>query len=94
MKSLFAKLLGLSKSLLEFYLPILKDMVASGVSALLPLALEIVRELATSDKSNAQKREAAVNQLKRAALDQGIFAAENLIRLTVESAVAKMKEEE
>jgi hypothetical protein len=94
MKLFFAKLLGLSKSLLDFYLPILKEILSSGVALLLPIALDIVRDLAVSNKTNVQKREAAVRELKEIAIEQGILATENLIRLTVESAVAKMKAED
>ena len=65
-----------------------------SVSALLPLALDIVRELANTSKTGAQKREAAVKSLTQAAIRNGIEASESLIRFTVESAVQRMKVED
>lgn len=94
MKALIAKLTGISTALLNFYLPILKQLLASGIAALLPYALEIVRSLAEVDKTGAQKREAAVKKLSMAASELGINATESLIRLTIESAVQKLKLEE
>jgi vacuolar-type H+-ATPase subunit D/Vma8 len=94
MKALIAKLTGISTALLNFYLPILKQLLASGMAALLPYALEIVRSLAEVDKTGAQKREAAVKKLSMAASELGITATESLIRLTVESAVQKLKLED
>lgn len=94
MKTLFAKLSGISTALLNFYLPILKQLFASGLAAMLPIALEIVRSLADTDKTGSQKREAAVKKLTMAASELGINATESLIRLTIESAVQKLKLDE
>lgn len=94
MKTLFAKIVGISTALLNFYLPILKQLFASGMAVLLPIALEIVRSLADTDKTGAQKREAAVRKLTTAASELGIAATESLVRLTIESAVQKLKLEE
>jgi len=94
MKSFLAKLAGIPSIIWNFYAPILKHLIAEGVASLLPLALDIVRELATSDKTGAQKREAAVKKLTSAAIRNGIDATESLIRFTVESAVQKIKSEE
>jgi hypothetical protein len=94
MKTLLAKIYGISTALLNFYLPILKQLFASGVASLLPFALEVVRSLAETDKTGAQKREAAVRKLTSAASELGIVATESLIRLTIESAVQKLKLEE
>ena len=91
MKNLLAKLLGLPASILNFYAPLFRQLVVSGASALLPLALEIVRSLSETDKSSTQKRTQAVKSLREAALLQGIQASESLIRLTVESAVQRIK---
>ena len=91
MKNLLAKLLGLPASILSFYAPLFRQLVVTGTSALLPLALEIVSSLAESNKTGAQKRTEAVNSLKKAALAQGITATESLIRFTVESAVQRIK---
>jgi len=94
MKSFFAYILGIPAKIWNFYAPILKVLVADAVSALLPLALEIVRELADTSKTGAQKREAAVKKLTQASILQGIDASESLIRFTVESAVQRMKIED
>lgn len=94
MKSFFAKLAGLPSLIWNFYAPILKQIIADGAAALLPLALDIVRDLADTSKTGAQKREAAVKKLTTAALRNGIDASESLIRFTVESAVQKIKSEQ
>ena len=94
MKTILAKLTGLTTALLNFYLPILRQLVSSGLAALLPIALEIVRSLADVDKTGAQKRELAVKRLTTAAVELGVSASESLIRLTVESAVQKLKLEQ
>lgn len=93
MKSLLAKLAGIPSLIWNFYAPILKQIIADGASALLPLALDIVRELADSSKTGSQKREAAVKKLTSAAVRNGIDASESLIRFTIESAVQKLKDE-
>jgi hypothetical protein len=91
MKNLFAKLMGISSSLLNFYLPIFRELVTSGIAALLPIALEVVANLAKTDKSGAEKRSEAINTLREAAIARGINASESLLRYTVESAVQKLK---
>ena len=91
MKTLLAKLLGLTQAVLAFYLPVLKAIVASGMAALLPVALDIVRSLASADITSGEKRDLALNRLREAAINQGIEASESLLRYTVESAVQKLK---
>ena len=91
MKNLIAKILGVPASLWNFYGPLLRELVITGASALLPIALEIVRNLAQTDKTGAEKRSEAIASLKAAALRQGISASESLLRFTVESAVQRMK---
>lgn len=91
MKTLLAKLLGISQSVWNFYVPLLRQLVITGTSALLPLALEIVRSLAQSDKSGTQKRAEAIESLRVAAMTQGIQVTESLIRFTVESAVQRIR---
>lgn len=94
MKSFLAKLAGIPSIIWNFYAPILKQLIADGVASLLPLALDIVRDLADTDKTGSQKREAAVKALTKAAVRNGIDASESLIRFTIESAVQKLKNEE
>jgi hypothetical protein len=91
MKTLLAKLTGISSSVWNFYLPLLKSLFADATVALLPIALSIVRELAQSGKGSDFKRHAAVEQLTQAAKDRGIDAAESLIRFTIESAVQRTR---
>lgn len=93
MKNLLAKLLGVPAAIWNFYSPLLRELVVTGVSALLPIALEIVRNLATTDKSGSQKRNEAIDALKAAAVRHGISASESLIRFTIESAVQRIKTE-
>jgi hypothetical protein len=94
MKTLLSKLLGLTSSVVAFYLPILKELISSSVEDLLPLALEIVSSLADSKRTGTQKRDFAVKRLTKAASDAGISVSESLIRFTVESAVQKLKTQE
>ncbi|MFZ4775139.1 MAG: phage holin, LLH family [Terrimicrobiaceae bacterium] len=94
MKTLLAKLLGISSAILNFYGPLLRQLMASGLSALLPVAVDIVRSLATNGTTGAEKREAAVRQLQQVAIEQGLNAAESALRFTVESAYSKFKLEE
>ena len=91
MTKLLAKLLGLTNAVLAFYLPVLKAIAASGMAALLPVALDIVRSLASADITSGEKRDLALNRLREAAINQGIEASESLLRYTVESAVQKLK---
>lgn len=91
MKTILAKIIVVSTSLLNFYLPILKQLFTTGMATLLPIALEIVRSLADTDKTGSQKREVAVRKLTSAASELGISATESLVRLTIESAVQNLK---
>ena len=91
MKNIIAKILGISTSVWNFYAPLLKALFVTGASAMLPIALEVVRNLAQTDKSGAEKREEAVGVLKQAAVRQGLSVTESIIRFTVESAVQRMR---
>jgi hypothetical protein len=91
MKAFFAKILGITQSIWNFYGPLLRQLAITGTGILLPIALEIVRSLATTDKSGAEKREEAVSALKNASIKQGVEATESLIRFTIESAVQRMR---
>jgi hypothetical protein len=91
MKSLVAKILGISNSIWNFYGPLLRQLVANGTGVLLPIALDIVRSLASSNRTGGQKREEAVKALKAAAVGHGVSASESLIRWTIESAVQRMR---
>jgi hypothetical protein len=94
MKNILAKLLGVPAAIWNFYAPLLRELTVTGVSVLLPVALDIVRNLATSEKTGAEKRIEAIDSLKAVAVRQGLSASESLIRFTVESAVQRLKMEE
>lgn len=94
MKSFFAKIWGITSSVFNFYLPILREIVSTSAATLLPIALEIVQSLAETKKTGAQKREAAVKKLTSEAKRMGYSASESLIRFTIESAVQRAKLEE
>jgi hypothetical protein len=91
MKSFFTFLFGVPAKIWAFYAPILRELFADAASNLLPLALDIVLELADAEKTSSQKREAAVKKLSAAATRNGIDASESLIRFTIESAVQRIK---
>lgn len=91
MSALLAKLAGLSAWLWQFYLPILRHLFVSGATALLPLALDIVRGLQNTQMSGKAKRDEALRRLGDEALRQGLDATESLLRWTIESAVQRIK---
>jgi hypothetical protein len=92
MKSLLAKLLGISRDLLEWLWPILRDQTGYLLETLLPIALQIVSRLATDDGlTGPQKKDKAVNELKQVAIIHGVTAGTNVLNLAVEMAVAKLR---
>jgi hypothetical protein len=94
MKTLLLKTLslltGASKSVLEFIIPILKDSTANILKALLPIAVEVVSSLRDSSSSGDEKRKIAVDQIKKAALKEGVDASSRAINLAIELALAKI----
>lgn len=91
MKPLLAKLAGISVALWTFYMPLLRELFVTGVTVLLPLAVEVVRNLNKQNLSSSQKRDQALMELRNEAVNQGIIATESLLRWTVESAVQRVK---
>lgn len=91
MKNLLAKLMGIGASVWNFYSPILRSLFITGTSALLPIALDVVRSLASLDKTGAEKREMAVQRLTAESVALGVSASEALIRFTIESAVQRLR---
>jgi hypothetical protein len=94
MKKLLTLLFAIPSKVWEFYAPLLRNLAITGAAVLLPPALEIVRALAHTNKTGAQKREEAFRALKSVALKQGVEVTESLLRWTVESAVQHMKTRE
>jgi|LauGreDrversion4_2_1035121.scaffolds.fasta_scaffold419389_3 hypothetical protein len=92
MKTIVSKILGVSKSFIDFVWPLLTKQVGSSLAALLPLAFTIVKELAANNGiTNSQKREEAFNKLTSAAKNEGINAASSLLNLAIEMAVSNLK---
>ena len=85
-----AFLTGASKSLIEFILPVLKDSASNILSAILPIALDVVKSLQDSSKSGAEKRSEAVDKIKSAAVKEGIDASNRVINLAIELALNKL----
>jgi len=91
MKTILAKLLGISQRVLEFFLPVMRELLASGMAALLPLALDVVRDMDRESIPSSAKRAEAIRLLQAAAIRHGLVASESLIRLAVESAVTRLR---
>jgi hypothetical protein len=95
MKALLIKAIstitGASKSVIEFIIPILRDSASSLLKELLPIALEVVSSLLTSNKSGSEKREIAIEKIKAAALREGINASNRTVNLAIELALSKLK---
>ena len=92
MKTIVSKILGVSKSFIDFVWPLLTKQVGSSLAVLLPLAFTIVKELAADNGiTNSQKREEAFNKLTSAAKNEGINAASSLLNLAIEMAVSNLK---
>jgi hypothetical protein len=85
------RLTGASKQLLELILPLLADTAAKLLADLAPIALEVVRSLADSPHSGAQKREAALREIQTRAVNAGIRASTSAANLAIELAVQNLK---
>ena len=87
-----AWLTGASRTLIAFLLPILADSTARLLTALLPIALDVVSSLADSARTGAEKRERAADQIKAACVAAGIQATSQTVNLSIELALAKLQE--
>jgi hypothetical protein len=88
---ILVRLTGASKQLLELILPILRDSGAQLLASLAPLAVEVVKSLADSPHSGAQKREAALREIQTRAVNAGIRASTSAANLAIELAVQNLK---
>jgi len=70
---------------------IITQLLKRLLGALAKDAIRIVTEVALSDATNAQKRKAAVAQLKAAAKARQIVLRDSILNLAIELAVAKLK---
>ena len=91
MKAILARIIGISAALLTWFLPIFKAAAASSLERLLPIALDIVTQLAAGELSGPDKQRAAVALLEQAAIGQGIAASASILNFAVESAVQNLK---
>jgi Na+/proline symporter len=92
MKTVVSKLLGVSKTVINFIWPLITKQLGSSLAVLLPIALSIVKELASNNQiANSQKREEAFERLSNAAKNEGISAASSLLNLAIEMAVTNLK---
>ncbi len=91
MKNIIAKILGISRSILDFFLPVFQTLIAGSLERLLPVALAIVTELATSSLSGNERKTIAVERLKQAAIREGVTVSTSALNLLVESALANLK---
>lgn len=86
-------LTGASKTLASYLIPILADSTAKMLTALLPIALDAVASMAAdSGKSGAEKRAAAADQIKAAAVQADVQATSHAVNLAIEMALAKLQE--
>jgi hypothetical protein len=88
---ILARLTGASRELLELLLPILRDSASRLLAELAPIAIEVVKSLAESPHSGAQKREAALREIQTRAVNAGIRASTSAANLAIELAVANLK---
>jgi hypothetical protein len=87
-----AWLTGASRTLVALLLPVFRSSLSAMLTALAPIAIEVVASLADSGKSGAEKRAAAVDAIRAQALQVGIAATASAVNLAVELAVAHLKE--
>ena len=88
---ILVRLTGASRDLIELLLPLLRDSASRLLAQLAPIALEVVKSLAESPHSGAQKREAALVRVQQLAVAEGIKASTSAVNLAIELAVANLK---
>jgi hypothetical protein len=92
MKAIVSKILGVSKSFIDFIWPLVTKQVAVSLATLLPIAYQIVKELAKNNNlNNSEKRQEAFNQLVNETKKQGLQAGDSLLNLAIEMAVNVLK---
>ena len=92
MKTLISKILGVPKTLWTFVWPLVTKQVGLSLTTLLPIALQIVKDLAqNNDIANSEKRQQAFVRLSDAAKNEGMNAASSLLNLAIEMAVTNLK---
>jgi hypothetical protein len=92
MKAIVSKILGVSKSFIDFIWPLVTKQVAVSLATLLPIAYQIVKELAKNNNlNNSEKRQEAFNQLANETKKRGLQAGDSLLNLAIEMAVNVLK---
>lgn len=82
---------GISRDLADLLMPLFRDSLARTLSALAPITVEVVSDLATrSDISGREKRRLAVERITALAVAEGIAFTTRAIHLAIELAVAKL----
>ena len=89
LKNLFSKLVRAFKAFIQAAFPVAKQVL---IAALKDYALDTVTELANSDLSSANKREAAWKEIQKEAVDRALNVGESLARVIAEIAYQAYKE--
>ena len=84
-------LTGASRTVIEIFIPVLKDSAANFLDALAPIAVDVVRSLMDSPAVGEQKQRVAMERIKQIALAEGINASTHAINLTIELAYSQLK---
>ena len=72
--------------------PIVKILLTTLFQEVLNIAVGVVTDLASTDLSNSEKREAAFDQIKEKLAAEGKEVGSSLINLAIELAVQKLKD--
>jgi hypothetical protein len=92
MKAWIAKALGIGRTLLGWLWDIARGPVGDAIERMLPIALEIVTELAVRrDLTSAQKRDKAGEMLTAAAQREMVHVSTSMVNLIVEMAVNQLR---
>ena len=73
--------------------PVIMAVINYASKEVLDLALTVVKELAATDLSSSEKRDAAFDKIKEMLLAQGKDLGDSMINLLIELAVQKIKAE-
>lgn len=91
MKTLWLKLLGINSVIWSFLAPILKKSAGDLLTQVLPIAKEIVLQIAVTNDLPNVKRDKALIQVRDAAQSAGINAATSVLNLAIELALQSTK---
>jgi ACT domain-containing protein len=86
--NLFNKLVAIGK---QFIQDAFDAITLAAIGELKDLALEIVKELATTDMTDDQKRKEAFDKIKKAAKEKGLSIKASIINTLIELAVQYLK---